>query len=350
MIRIFTILSILLILPIVSVSVAVGETFYTSEFEYLVRGGRADAMGGAACASGSDALSLFVNPARICLVRSRQIQIEYTPLWDLGDDLMNGAVLVPVDSTLAVGLGYSRFEINGIPWYDDLAGASAEERYNDMSKRSTGQSPGGFGAAYDLLLFSLAKSWSTRIAQDVFYKLTIPLTVSGGLSLKFFRQSFSFPEELASPYEGHATDIDLGFSAGFVLDKDLAAGKASKVLTIAYALKNLFRADVAYNTTEDYRDTGERVRYLGFAYQHAVSRLRGGFNLSMDFVRSYDDQIQRFGAEYYFRDLLFVRAGIHEGGYSAGMGVQWRRLGVDYSFRAHEFADTPYRLTLSVGL
>jgi len=70
----------------------------------------------------------------------------------------------------------------------------------------------------------------------------------------------------------------------------------------------------------------------------------------MDLVRSYDEQIQRFGAEYYYRDLLFVRAGIHEAGYSVGLGVKYRRIGMDYSFRAHEFADTPYRLTLSVSL
>jgi len=48
--------------------------------------------------------------------------------------------------------------------------------------------------------------------------------LSGGFALKFFRQSFDFPEKLSQGYEGHATDIDMGLTAAFVLDKDLATG------------------------------------------------------------------------------------------------------------------------------
>ncbi|OGS36244.1 MAG: hypothetical protein A2293_12025 [Elusimicrobia bacterium RIFOXYB2_FULL_49_7] len=328
-----------------------GETYYASEFELLTRGTRTDAMGGTACAAGNDACILFINPAGLALLHHRELSAEYTPLWNLGDDFMNSALNLPFDSTLSVGMGFSRFQINNIPWYGNLPGGSTEERYNDMSKRSTGKKLGTFGCAYDLLSFSIAKSVTTHLSQEVFYKLSIPTTLSVGTSLKFFRQSFALPSALSDTYyEGHATDIDLGFLASFTLDKDLSSGTPSKILRTGFSLRNLFRSSISYNTDADYEDSGERIRTLGLSYEQNIPFLRGGLLGTFDFIRRRDDNLARYGVEYRYQHLLFLRAGLHEEGFSAGTGIQYRFLRVDYSFQNHDFADTPYRLSLSIFL
>ena len=62
------------------------ETLYGSEFEFLSRGARADGMGGTGCTGASDAFGLFYNPAVLQNLRGMELILEYTPIWNLGDD------------------------------------------------------------------------------------------------------------------------------------------------------------------------------------------------------------------------------------------------------------------------
>src|SRR3989339_1175395 len=89
----------------------------TAEFECLPRGARADAMGGTGCAAVNDAFAAFYNPAAPAMVKTAQAALEYAPLWDLGDNLISAAAVLPLpQSRLAVSAGYSRFQSGGIPY------------------------------------------------------------------------------------------------------------------------------------------------------------------------------------------------------------------------------------------
>jgi hypothetical protein len=113
-------------------------------------------------------------------------------------------------------------------------------------------------------------------------------------------------------------------------------------------LKNVLRTSVAYNSDRNYEDPGERIRLFGLAYRHLVPSLQSRATLTLDLVRRNNEQVQRFGAEYAYREILFLRAGRLEGGFSAGVGVRWRWLRVDYSYRYDDFASTPYRISLNL--
>jgi hypothetical protein len=325
------------------------ETLYGSEFEFLPRGARADGMGGTGCTDANDAFGLFYNPAVLQNLRSMALILEYTPIWNLGDDYTSGAFARPFKGDFALGVGYSRLEINDIPYFETLQGSSLQDRNNNIALPSTEHPLSTFYTTYELFNFSLAKWYRTRISQEAFYKLTIPVIISGGAGIKFYRQRFSFAEKLDQPdYEGMASDIDGGVLLAFVLDKALATLEPLKIFRVGYSLKNILGTDITYNTSEKYRDSGERIRTLGFSYLNRLPFLQGGFILALDLVKRRDEQIQRFGAEYFFRDLLFLRGGLFNGGYSAGVGFKYRWIGVDYAFRGHELSNTPYRLSLTV--
>ncbi|MFH0921300.1 MAG: hypothetical protein V1913_13185 [Fibrobacterota bacterium] len=323
----------------------------TAEFEYIPRGARADAMGGTGCAAPADAFAPFYNPAGPALLKDWQAAFEYAPLWDQGDNFTSFAAVLPLpQNRLAMAASYSRFQTGDIPYFGELEGGDdVEARNNNIALRSSGVPLGAFTASSDLLSLSLAK-WTTReLSQEVFYKLTVPVTLSAGGAFKFYRQNFAFDPALGQPdYEGHALDIDLGGLLAFTLDKDLNTGLPTKSFSAGMTLKNALRSSVAYNSSRNYEDPGERIRLLGFAYTHALPAFSSRAVLTLDLVRRADEQVQRFGAEYAFRELLFLRAGYLDHGTTAGVGIQWRFVRVDYSYRYHELSSTPYRISLNI--
>ncbi|OGJ89476.1 MAG: hypothetical protein A2487_12650 [Candidatus Raymondbacteria bacterium RifOxyC12_full_50_8] len=327
-----------------------GSTIRSSEYEYLPQGARSDAMGGIGCASSRDAYCQFYNPALMALSKNIQCNVEYTPIWNLGDDFTTGSAVLPLKNDLAFGIAYSRLEINGIPYFDELDGSSFQDRKDNLAYRSTGRPLGSFSTVYDLAGFSIAKWYRTTFSREAFYKLTIPVCLSFGAKIKFYRQSFYFPSSLKQQdFEGHASDMDGGMLLRFTIDRDLATGKETKVFTAGYSIKNILKSNVAYNTDRKYEDSGERIRTLGFAYQQEITLLRGSIVAAVDLLkRWYETQTYRYGVEYGYKNLLFIRSGWCDGSWSAGAGFSYKWITVDYSFRQHELSATPYRIGLGL--
>ena len=325
-------------------------TYYSAELDYLPRGARSLSMGGTGCASVNDAYSPFYNPAAMAEIARPELMVEYTPLWDLGDDFGTGSLVYPFESRMAVGAYYSRLQINGINYFGELSGNSTEERYNDETKRSTGQPLGTFYDAYEVYSISMAKWISTKISQEVFYKLTIPVTISGGASIKLFRQTFAFEKSLGQQdYVGQTSDLDAGFLITLDLDKDLATKKPTKIFKLGYSIKNLLGAEIKWNTDRNYSDDVERIRLLGISYTNDIPIIKGELNLAMDFIRQGNYQTERYGLEYSFMNRLFLRGGWIGDGFTAGVGLKYRAIGIDYAYRRNELSNNPYQLSLSIS-
>jgi len=336
----------LLLLLLVAVPV-----FSEAEFELIPRGTRSLAMGGTGVVASNDAYAAFHNPSALCRTSRFETAVEYSPMWDLGDDIGNGGATILFADGLSLSTAFSRAEVNGIPIYPDLSGDSYEDRIVNQAIRSTGKSYGSLQNSQDLLIISMARWFRLNARTGEFSRLSIPLTLSGGASLKFQRQMFSVETgTLAPDYTGMSTDIDGGVLAIFDLDRNMTTGTTTRSFSLGLVFKNMLASSMTYNSDRLYRDEGERIRTFAFGYIQNIERIQGNLEATIEFTKRGDQKIERFGGEVFFLNKWAVRGGYIDGSPTFGFGFTHKNIGIDWAYMHHELSPQPYKISLSYQL
>ncbi len=318
------------------------------DFELIPRGGRALAMGGTGSSISNNAYATFYNPALLCRVEKIELSLEYTPLWGLGDHLTSAGAVFPFAKEASMAVAFSRAEITDIPMYNELTGVSFEERITNLSLRSTGIPSGTLSNSSDLLILSVSRWFNFNASTGEFSRLSIPLTVSGGVSVKFNRQLFSVESGEAAPdYVGISTDVDGGVLAFFDLDRDIRRNTAIKRFSASLVLKNIFASSMQYNTDTRYMDEGERIRIVGISYEHLLDKFKTAATATVDFIKTKDKNLERIGGELLYDNKLAVRLGLIDESISFGCGFRYHNFSIDWAYRRHDLASQPYKITIS---
>jgi hypothetical protein len=296
---------------------------FAAEFLKIGVGARALGMGGSFVSVADDASAAYWNPAGLVQLEQREAMLMGASQFGGVVDNQVGALVAPLknsSSRAAIGITFIRVGVNDINVTKD-AKVGEDQNGNPIIDPNRVEQK----SAYDLaMLLTYARGWGTRW--------------SGGLNVKLVRQSL------------------VGEGASFGVGADLGVHfQASPSLALGLRL-----ADIT--TTQLFWDTGRRETVspsvtIGVHTTQAIDALQGrlivGFDSRVSFEGQAADQftagnvsgIWLPGAEYWFRDVVAIRAGSDAGHFTAGAGVRYKQFGADYAYLAHDELDSTHRVS-----
>lgn len=314
-------------------------------------GGRAQAIGEAYAALGTDASAVFWNPAGIANVQSGDLFAGYTK-WPADISLYSIALAYNVELP-AIGQGTMGLSgtllntglMNRTTEYDpdgDYSGTFAYEDYAfglTMGKYLTDRF--AFGATFKVIHEKIADWDETSWAFDIgTYYETGFKSIRIGISIMNFGPDVTFSVDDdgdgrvdEDPLDGISQDDDNGDGVIDGLDLD-----GEDVEQKATPLPLTFRAGIAMDVLETESSRATIVAELAHPPDN--------------------DERYQFGGEYWLAEMLAIRAGyklnMDEGGFTAGAGFKFPFSGsntfsVDYAFTEFGRLDNVHRVSTSIS-
>ena len=287
---------------------------YAGEFLTIGVGGRALGMGGAQAATVNDVTSGYWNPAGLAFIDYPQISLMHEEHFG---DLVNynyGAVAIPYDEDMSLGISIVRLSIDGIP-----------DTRNALVDRVTGEVIFDITNPRAILDYSRITEFSNT---DWAFYLTFAKRHSEdfywGANVKIIKRDIA---------EFSATGIGFDVGAVYMATEDLRLGANVQDVTTTLVAWDTGRNELISPTAKV--GAAYQLKILGGLVTPAVDldmrfenrRFASNFNLG---PVSFD---MHFGLEYKFKELFAVRGGYNDvKQFTIGAGIKLPKLNVDYSF------------------
>ena len=296
---------------------------FAAEFLKIGVGARALGMGGSFVSLADDASAPYWNPAGLVQLEQREAMLMYASQFGGVVNHQVGALVAPLrsaSSRAALGVTFIRLGVDGIRVTKD-----AFVRLDPNGNPVIDPSRIVEKSAYDLaLLLTYALGFGDRW--------------SAGWNVKLIRQSLVG--------EGASFGVGADFGLRFQPSPSLAFG--------------LRMADIT--TTQLFWDTGRRETLaptvtLGAHTTQEIPALQGRLTVGVDVGFAFEGQeADQFetgslsgnvfpGGEYWFRNVVALRAGSDAGRFAAGAGVRYRQFGADYAYLSHDELESTHRVS-----
>jgi tetratricopeptide (TPR) repeat protein len=270
-----------------------------SVFAYGV-GERALAMGSAFVACADDASAMYWNVAGLGLMRRSELQLNQSANLGLGFQESNATIALPSWRWGTLGLALRHFGVDGIERRDDqnvLLGNDVSDSELEMAL--------GYGR-------SLGQTWSV------------------GGTVKLQRQSLA-------GFSANGLGIDLGLGV---------SPQWADRLRLGVGLRNVVQPSLRLDR-ESVPDP-MTVR-TGIGYRIPLGS-GAGLLTELDVEKPVAASAKiHAGMEYRFFNLTALRAGLNGSVFTAGSGLLWRNLSLDYTFEDNPIA-TAHRVGVSLRL
>ncbi len=320
---------------------------YAAEFLKIGVGARALGMGEAFVAVADDGTAGYWNPAGLVFVRQQEVSALHAEQFGALVNYDFVSYVHPLDpghagsSVLAISL--IRTSIDNIPQLDGsnqggtLVDVGADGR---AGTHDAGEGDGILGPGEYVLIDESRIQW--RSDSDLGFLLSYARPLSAklaiGVNAKLIRQQ-------VLDYSSFGVGSDIGVM--YTPSRAFGVG-----LRIADA-----------TTTQISWDTGRRESVtpsarLGAMWMHALPQFDGVLTLAADANMTFEGTTGNtqaniagaatdfyLGAEYWYKRALAVRVGDAAGRVSAGAGVRWNTVGLDYAFVGHEDLGTTHRVS-----
>jgi hypothetical protein len=298
-------------------------------------GARATAMGGAQVAQAQGPSALYWNPSAITAMTANGVEFSNSQ-WFVDSRLQHAAVVINAGGLGHFGVGVTALDYGSEPV-------------------TTIENPEGTGELWDALDLAVGVSYA-RALTDRF---------SFGATVKFVRQQIwnesaaGAAVDLGVTYDTRLSGIKIGMAmTNFGTDMRLAGPDLRQAIDIEPGQEGNNPRNAANLEVDDWAmPLIFRVGVSATPFRMADQAL----TVSVDGNAPADAaQSANFGAEYAWRNLLFVRGGwrqafgpAEDGGWTAGFGLHYeldRRLSgyFDYVFQNYEPFGTPQMFTLGV--
>lgn len=256
---------------------------------------RANAMGQAFVSISDDASAIFYNPGAMINIKKTAVTGMYSKLFNDIDGINYGTFGIVNNFDFGiVGLGVVYMNVGDIPFVENETGP-------------TGMT---FSSNQSVFYLSYTKYFLDN------------LNIGG--SIKFLNQSLA-------GYSGSGWGLDLGVYSN-----------VNKNLTVGLMFQDLLAPKVKINNTEDVYNT--KVKF-GFVYK-PVPELK----LSPEAIfETGKDEIFAIGGEYLlFDEMIAIRSGYNTtyNSFSAGAGIKYKYVALDYSFNTHKYLGNVNRFGL----
>jgi hypothetical protein len=294
---------------------------YAGEFLTHGVGARALGMGSAFVAVADDVTAGYWNPAGVADVEGRQAQLMHSETFGDVVNYDTGAYVHPVSSNAALAVTAIRLAVDDIPFTLDFEEDEYRVYYDESKIRWESDS---------------------EVAVLVTYARKVSDRLRLGGNLKMIRKSIA-------NYACYGLGFDLGAKY------DVWNGT-----TLGVNLQDATTTLLVWDTRE--REQIMPAVKAGVAYSRPVASMEGVLTLAADAdVRFENRQLAdeyhigsvsadtHYGAEFVYRDLVGVRAGLAMGQLTAGAGLTLAGFTVDYAFGKHEYLDSSHRVSASYG-
>ena len=302
-------------------------------------GPRPLALGGAAAAMAGGPEMFRYNPAGLGLTRERQIGLMYAPTFgSIADPLATFhyvGVALPLAAGATMALHWTRFSAGEIPIYPKLEGDSFIDRLRDPALRPDGTPAGYFSDVEDGFFLSFARLFRFTLPLGWLYT-DLEVEVPAGLNAKVLRQSLH-----TSSASG--VGIDLGIMARFSLAQLLQLRGAGQ-LSLGLSALDATQTTLVWNNQREEKIAATLL--WGAAYSQPLPFHQSLLTFYWS-LRRQEERWPLFGLEYQLRGAA-LRLGYNQAGLTAGAGLQWRRLRVDYAFTTLDYSGA-HRIGCAIG-
>jgi len=331
-----------IILLILSVSVApIYAGKYTASFLQIGAGARFLGMGGAGLAISGDVSSFYWNPAGLAKIRNLKLQLMYATQFGgfsnpLGDYQYVGAAF-PIRNDAVLALNWIRFSVNDIPLYPELEGQNFFQRLQNPAIRPDGKPTGYIKDVENAFFISFSKN--NRFVLDLGWEyFKIPIEVPFGFNFKILQTSLG---------EENATGLGIDFGSMILMDlNDLFFSNNLGKFGFGINVKDITKTSLSWSTK--HRDSIPRSLNMGVSYQQNIKKIDSVFLLSYSYIgKEFRDN--RLGLEWFYRNHLFLRCGIKEAGYTAGIGFSFSLFQINYAFENQELGNS-HRISADINL
>lgn len=334
------IIHLIIIFTVMSFGLRAEDSRYAASFLELGVGARALGMGGAYVGLSDDATGFYWNPGGLALLPNLQAASMYAEIFkDLGKQSYVNAAM-PIFGGAAISLSWIRVSVEDIPRYefDDNGNISAADRINDEALTLDDEPVGYFGNFNDAFIISFAKyiPWNLDLGWQYF---EVPIDLGFGFNLKMLRQALD-----------DKTGSGVGLDAGFIMRmglNDIFSEPYYGDLSFGLSVQDLANTQITWNTDSRHKDRVARNFKYGFAYVQPLPFMKSKFTFSFDLNSRYSGSTH-LGGELLVKSHFALRMGVNSGFFTAGAGLYFWKLHLDYAYQSHDLGNS-HRVSLLFG-
>jgi hypothetical protein len=305
---------------------------YAGDFMMIGAGVRPLSMGGAFAATAEGAETIYWNAAGL----SQQTDIEVSVMRAfLYEDLASYDFLgfvQPLPNDVTIGLSWTRLSIDDIPQFDEkwLVGTNIDERILNSDQHLPGIPDGYFSSTDDLFQFGFSKYIQKELDMGWLF-FEIPFDFYFGANVKYIKREL---------HDNIATGVGLdGSFMSKIPFGDIVEVDWMGDIKAAINVQDLGGTKITWDTQSDHEDEVLMNTKIGVAYIQPISRWKSEVIFEWDADYVYE-QIDHFGLEYNYRNLIAVRGGYYDENYSAGIGLKFYKFVLDYGFITNPLGNT----------
>lgn len=297
---------------------------YAGDFMMIGCGVRPLGMGGTFAAIADDGSAIFWNASGLSQIRKAEVETMRAFLYKNLATYDFMSVCIPLPAKTTIGFSMTRLNVDNIPFYDEkwLVGTNVDERSADVEQQLTGNPDGTFSSSDLLVEFAFSKN----IFQEInlgWILFHLPIDYYFGGTFKYIKRDL---------YENSGTGM--GFDISFMIKSDFALLTDIDWLgSIKYAinLQDVAGTEITWDTSSKHRDMIITNPKFGLAVIQPLDFIKSELILAYDWDNMYK-YTRHFGAEFNYDNFLFLRSGIFDKDFSAGIGIKYKSYGLDYAF------------------
>ncbi len=327
---------ILFLLPAVSFP---ADTKYGGAFLELGVGARPLALGSAYVSLADDGSGFYWNPAGVSFVQRLNVSLMYANLFNSLENHGFISASLPVFGGAVISASWIRLAVDDIPRYDGIYSYDDYlHRKDDPALWLDDPAQGSFNFASNAYFVTFSKLSKIRVDLGWQY-FELPFEIGYGLNFKML-------DIKLADRTGSGMGLDGGLRLKLGLDT-LFADENYGDLNFGLAVADLFGTHITWDTDSKQQDKVDRNWRYGFSYSQPLHFIESEILLLYDLNSKYKGSMH-FGFEFTYKKFLALRLGSNDGNFTAGAGLAYWGIGVDYAFQLHDLGNL-HRVGITLG-
>lgn len=323
----------IILIIIFSIQISLAQsTKYGGSFLEIGVGVRTLGMGSAGVAVADDGSAFYWNPGGLASLSRIQVSGMYADLFNSLENHSYINVSLPIFGGAMIAGSWIRLSVDDIPRYNDAdLILNPEHRINDPDGAGlTDPASGYFSYSDNAYIITLAKL--NRINADLGWQyFEFPIDIGYGINFKMIDTYLD--DKHAS---GMGIDAGLKIAMGLydIFDDD-RMGKLSFGLNV----QDIFITKIKWDTDSKQQDEIERNWKTGFALSQPLPFMNSEMLVAYDFNSKYDAS-SHMGFELKYKSIFAVRIGSNKSNFTAGAGIEYWQVRLDYAYQNHELGNS----------